>query len=113
VNWLFLTRPVDWLVGIALRVRVAAHRDAPEAGPDTSPPTAEERAEEVEVVARAFEPAIWRGFDAYVRKLRLNADERAAARGHPHGWTGPSLRRAHRAIAALDEYRKERSRSTD
>jgi hypothetical protein len=114
MNWLFLTRPVDRLVGLALRARVAAHRDVPAVDSDSELLNElldeEEVTEEVEVVARAFDPAIWRGFDAYVRKLRLNADEQAGARRHPHGPTLPSLRGARRAIAALDEFRSKQSR---
>jgi len=60
---------------------------------------------EEEIVARAIDPAEWGEFDAYVRRLGLDADEQAAARRHQHGPIGPSLKRARAAIAALDEFR--------
>jgi len=116
VRWLLVTGPVDWLVGIALRARVASLRGAPADGERnvdgiTEMLTPEEEEEEVEVVARAIDPAVWRGFDAYVRKLGLNADDRTAARRHAHGPTLPSLKRAYRAIAALDAFRKAKRES--
>ncbi|WP_196257896.1 hypothetical protein [Pelagibacterium limicola] len=122
MKWLLLSRPVDWLIGIALRARAEAHRvvqtGRPEAGDRSLDSPSEisflaedEFDQEVEVVARAIDPADWQGFDAYVRKLGLSADERAAARRHAHGPTLPSLHRARRAIGALDELRREKPRS--
>lgn len=65
--------------------------------------------DEVEIVARAMDPAKWREFDAYVRRLGLDADEQAAARRHHHGHVRGSLQRARAAIAALDEHRRAKA----
>jgi hypothetical protein len=68
---------------------------------------------EEEIVARAIDPAQWREFDAYVRRLDLDAAEQAAARQHRHGPIRPSLKRARAAIAALDEFRSAKGGSPD
>jgi hypothetical protein len=68
---------------------------------------------EEEIVARAIDPAEWREFDAYVRRLGLDGAEQAAARQHRHGPIRPSLRRARAAIAALDEFRRDKAGPTN